>query len=198
MLIRVLSAVALLSISTLGFIACNNDKTVPAPAPTHSDTTSLSYDDEELPDDLPDEDSTDANGRAAAIDTAVAVKWQIKLTSACNGTASVGFKYVEGSQTTTPLSASATTSALGFKTFSIPAAKVGTVLLKTFDKTKAYSIYIKVPAVKKTESTAAVPAYYKYLTGLSANPAAEKALNKAGTKRVGRPITTTVKELACQ
>jgi len=197
MLLRVLSAAALLSISTLGIVACNNDQTVPAPAPTRSDT-SLSYDDEDQPDDLPDEDSTDANGRAAAIDTAVAVKWQVKLTSACNGTASVGFKYVEGSQTTSPLSTTATTSALGFKAFSIPAAKVGTVLLKTFDKTKAYSIYIKVPAVKKTASNPGAAAYYKYLTGLSANPAAEKLMNKAGTKRTGRPVTTAVKELACQ
>lgn len=193
---KFLSIIAAVGLVLGGLAACNKDGNVPAPQAATLNPSVFADEDEGPEDDIIDE--SDEGGRAAAIDTAVAVKWKMKLTAACNGTAATGFKYIEGTQTTSPLSATAASSKLGYKGFSIPAAKAGVVLLKTFDKTKSYAIYIKVPAVKKVGDTPAVPAYYKYLTSLSPNPAAEKAMNKAGTKRVGRPITTEVKELACQ
>jgi hypothetical protein len=154
-------------------------------------------------------DDSEDGARAAAIDTAVAVKWQINVTSSCSGTGSASFKYHEGTSTSGVLSASAATAALGFKSFSVPVAKFNTVVLKTFDKTKVYLIYAKIPGVKAVQAVGtmgqpgyvakipAIPVTYKRVVKLSPNPAAEKKMNSAGTKRIGLPITTEIKTIGC-
>jgi hypothetical protein len=205
-----LRSILIVAVTTLAGLftlqSCKNDN-VNAPSP-ESAITSL-FDDNQSIDDNEIFDDAEDGARAAAIDTAVAVKWQIKVTSACSSTGSASFKYVEGTQTTPVLSSTATTTLLGFKSFSVPVAKFNTVVLKTFDKTKSYAIYAKVPGTARVPAVgtsgqpgyvAAIPAgkaTYKYVTTLAANPAAEKKLNSAGTKRVGRPITTAIRTMGC-
>ena len=204
MISKIFSAFAVAAVCAVSFVACN-DNNVPVPA--SQDFSSQSF--------LADENSVDANEifddseegarAAAAIDTANQVKYQIKVTSACvSGSASVGFKYAEGSISSDVLSGTAINTAAGFKSFSVAQAKLNTVLLKTFDKTKSYTVYMlktasvkAIPASGSTPKTAAVPAQYKKVTTLSANPAAAKKMNAAGTKAIGRPITTAVTTLAC-
>ncbi|MBO0950859.1 hypothetical protein [Fibrella forsythiae] len=214
---KFLSTVAVAATCAVGFVACN-DNNVPAPVSQDFSAQSFLADSDEgissneIFDDPYDEDGN-ANARLAAIDTANQVKYRVKATSACvSGTASVGFKYVEGTAAAigTVLSSTAVSSKLGYKSFSIKRADLGMEKLKTFDKTKSYTIFIMsaaavkaVKAVKYASGTvtspavAAVPAQWKAIVQLGTNPPAEKALNKAGTKRIGRPITTAVTILSC-
>lgn len=212
---RILLAIALMGSASVGFVACSNDH---VPAPVAQDFSAQSFvadgdeaDANEIVDD-PDEDNPNARA-AAAIDTAMQVKYRIKATSACvSGTGSVGFKYAEGTSASigTVVSATAVSSKLGYKSFSIKRADLNVEKLKTFDKSKSYTIYIMsaaavkaVKAVKDasgaitTPASPAVPAQWKVIAQLSPNPAATIPLNKAGTKRVGRPVTNDVLTLGC-
>jgi hypothetical protein len=204
-----LRSILIVAVTTLAGLftlqSCKNDN-VNAPSP-ESAITSL-FDDNQSIDDNEIFDDAEDGARAAAIDTAVAVKWQIKVTSACSSTGAASFKYAEGTSTTSPLSATATTTASGFKSFGVPVSKFNTVVLKTFDKTKSYVIYAKVPGTPKVPAigtkgqpgyVAAVPAgkaTYRYVTKLAANPAAAKKLNAMG-KATGRPITTAIRTMGC-
>lgn len=212
---KFLSSFAIAALTIGGIVACNSDN-VPAPVAQDFSAQSFVADGEEananeIVDD-PDEDNPNARA-AAAIDTAMQVKYRIKATTPCvSGTTSVGFKYAEGTSASigTVVSATAVSSKLGFKSFSIKRADLGVEKLKTFDKSKSYTVYIMsaaavkaVKAVKDangvvtTPASPAVPAQWKVIAQLSANPAATIPLNKAGTKRVGRPVTNAVTELSC-
>lgn len=156
-----------------------------------------------------DEFAADEAMSVAAIDTALQVKVKINVTSACSATGNAGFKYIEGNVSTPTVSGTAANAAAGFKGFSVPVAKFNTPILKTFDKTKSYTIYAKVPGVASRPASGtmgqpgyvarvpAVPVSYKRVLVLPANPVAEKAMNAAGTKRIGRPITTATTTLGC-
>lgn len=209
MLTRMFSVVAITATLAAGFVACNSDNN-PLPAAPAMDfsaqnASNVGQDEDTGMDEIYDE--VEPGARAAAmIDTANQVKFKINVTSACvtSGSAGVGFKYVEGQGSTGILSTTALTTALGAKSFSIPQAKLNTVVLKTFDKTKSYTVYIlktaRVPSVPKTltsPSIPAKPATYAFVTTLNGSAAAEKAMNKAGTKRIGRPITVATYSLAC-
>ena len=200
---KMFTAVAVLAVGCYGFVACNHDASVPPGGSPVSLSTNSSQsvatnyaDDETSTDDIIDDYELGARA-AAAIDTANQVKYRIKVTGSCSTTGSASFKYVEGTSTASVLSTTAASSANGFKSFSVAPAKFNVELLKTFDKTKSYTIYAKIPGEKKTATMPAIPVTYKLVTTLSPNPAAEKALNKAGTKRTGRPITTATTTLGC-
>ena len=192
---KIFTAVAVLAVGCYGFVACNNDASVPAPqSASFSQAARFAHDETDAPDDIIDDaDEFGGAARLAAIDTANQVKVQIKVTGACSSTGSASFKYAEGNSTGSPLSTSAVSSKNGWKGFSVAPAKFNTVLKKTFDKTKQYVIYAKSSDTMNGKTVTV----YKYVTTLDSNPPAEKALNKAGTKRTGRPITTNVVTLGC-
>ncbi|RYC70092.1 hypothetical protein [Spirosoma sordidisoli] len=205
---KVLSAVALVAIGVFSLVACTQDARVPAPQSVHFQPVSQA-DDEFEGDEIVDD--TEAGARVAAIDTANQYKLKFTVTSACvSGTASVGFRYCEGAISSPSLSGTAINTKAGFKSFSVKRDKLNTTLYKTFDKTKSYTVYIMTAAAQKavkavkdangavvTPAVSAVPAVYSRLGVLDANPVAEKALNKAGTKRIGRPITTSTTTWTC-
>ena len=203
------SAFAVAAMCAVGLVACN-DNNVPAPVSQDFSAQSFLADSEGL-DGSEIFDDAEPGARIAAIDTGMQVKYRILVTSKCvSGTGSAGFKYSESNISSPVLSGTAISTAAGFKSFSVSNAKLNVEQKKTFDKSKTYTIYMMsaasvkgIPAVKNTAgaittpAVPSVPAQFKRLVVLTPNPPAQKALNAAGTMRVGRPITTAVTTLAC-